>query len=260
MPRRYFIRSDLLNSPITRMGGKKLLRKTICERFPENGTFDRYVEVFGGAGWVLFYKDKHAKLEVYNDADGELVNLMRCIKYHAGELRREINGWCNAREFFEDVSAQLDTRGLTDIRRAARYFLRMKLSFGADGRTYGCNTKNLSSATEYLIDVQRRLMSSSVVIEHKDFENLIKVYDRPKALFCCDPPYHSTEKYYDVQFTEADHIRLRDTLKNIKGKFLLSYNDDEFIRELYNGFKIDAVERQNNISGGRFKELIITNY
>lgn len=64
MPRRYFIRSDLLNSPITRMGGKKLLRKTICERFPENGTFDRYVEVFGGAGRVLFYKDKHAKLEV----------------------------------------------------------------------------------------------------------------------------------------------------------------------------------------------------
>ncbi|MEZ3438731.1 MAG: DNA adenine methylase, partial [Oscillospiraceae bacterium] len=47
-----------MNSPITRIGGKKLLRKTICERFPETGTFDRYVEVFGGAGWVLFYKDK----------------------------------------------------------------------------------------------------------------------------------------------------------------------------------------------------------
>lgn len=249
-----------MNSPITRIGGKKLLRKTICERFPETGTFDRYIEVFGGAGWVLFYKDKHAKLEVYNDADGELVNLMRCIKYHVGELQREIDGYCNAREFFEDVSAQLNMRGLTDIQRAARYFLRMKTSFGADGRTYGCNAKNLSNAVEYLTDVQRRLMSSSVVIEHKDFENLIKVYDRPKALFYCDPPYHSTEKYYDVQFTEADHIRLRDTLAAIKGKFLLSYNDDKFIRELYKGFKIEAVERQNNISGGRFKELIITNY
>ena len=181
-------------------------------------------------------------------------------KYHAGELQREIDGYCNAREFFEDVSAQLNMRGLTDIQRAARYFLRMKISFGADGRTYGCNAKNLSNAVEYLTDVQRRLMSSSVVIEHKDFENLIKVYDRPKALFYCDPPYHSTEKYYDVQFTEADHIRLRDTLAAIKGKFLLSYNDDEFIRELYKGVKIEAVERQNNISAGRFKELIITNY
>lgn len=234
------------------------MRKTICEHFPEN--FDRYVEVFGGAGWVLFYKDKHANLEVYNDADGELVNLMRCIKYHTGELQRELNGYCNSREFFEDVSAQLNIRGLTDIQRAARYFLRMKISFGADGRTYGCNTKNLSNAVEYLSDVQRRLMSSSVVIEHKDFENLIKVYDRSTAFFYCDPPYHSTEKYYDVQFTEADHIRLRDTLAAIKGKFLLSYNDDEFVRELYKGFKTEAVERQNNISRGRFKELIITNY
>ncbi len=63
-----------------------------------------------------------------------------------------------------------------------------------------------------------------------------------------------------MQFTEADHIRLRDTLSAIKGKFLLSYNDDKFIRELYKGVKIEAVERQNNIAGGRFKELIITNY
>ena len=63
-----------------------------------------------------------------------------------------------------------------------------------------------------------------------------------------------------MQFTEADHIRLRDTLSAIKGKFLLSYNDDEFIRELYKNYKIEAVERQNNILGGRFKELIITNY
>ena len=98
------------------------------------------------------------------------------------------------------------------------------------------------------------------MIEHKDFENPIKVYDRPAALFYCDPPSHSTEKYYDVQFGEADHIRLRDTLANIKGQFLLSYNDDNFVRELYKNFKIEAVERGNNLASGKFKELIITNY
>ncbi len=151
-------------------------------------------------------------------------------------------------------------RGLTDIQRAARYFLRMKISFGADGRTYSCNRKNLENAINYLSDVQARLMKSSVVIEHKDFENLIKVYDRPTALFYCDPPYHSTEKYYDVPFAESDHIRLRDTLANIKGKFLLSYNDDDFVRGLYKDFKIEAIERGNNLAGGKFKELIITNY
>ena len=249
-----------MNSPITRIGGKKLLRRQICERFPAEGSFDRYIEVFGGAGWVLFYKDKHAALEVYNDADGQLVNLMRCIKYHAAELQRELNGYVNSRELFDDAKAQMNVRGLTDIQRAARYFLRMKLSFGADGDTYGCNRKNLSNAINYLSDVQKRLSAGSVVIEHKDFENLIKVYDRPTALFYCDPPYHTTEKYYDVAFEESDHIRLRDTLAAIKGRFLLSYNDDEFIRSLYSGFNIEAVERQNNLSSGTFKELIITNY
>ncbi|MDU3286328.1 DNA adenine methylase, partial [Enterocloster bolteae] len=49
-----------MNSFISWIGGKKLLRKTILEQFPESGTFDRYIEVFGGAAWLLFYKESHA--------------------------------------------------------------------------------------------------------------------------------------------------------------------------------------------------------
>lgn len=248
-----------MNSPISRIGGKKLLRRAICETFPPCGTYDRYIEVFGGAGWVLFYKDKHADLEVYNDADGELVNLMRCIKYHVGELQREIAGYLNSREMFLDIKEQLKCRGLTDIQRAARYFVKMRLSYGSDGRTFGCNKKPLKSATEYLTDVQERLMKG-VVIEHKDFENLIKVYDRPTALFYCDPPYHTTEDYYDVGFGQSDHIRLKDCLNNIKGRFLLSYNDDDFIRDLYKNFRITEATRSNNLTSGEYKELLICNY
>lgn len=92
----------MTNSPIPRVGGKRLLRKTICDSFPPAKNFDRYIEVFGGAAWVLLYKDKHAQLEVYNDADGNLINFMRCIKYHSGELRREIDGFYNSREMLKD--------------------------------------------------------------------------------------------------------------------------------------------------------------
>ena len=250
----------MTNSPISRIGGKKLLRKTICDAFPSGESFDRYIEVFGGAGWVLFYKDKHADLEVYNDADGELVNLMRCIKYHTGELQREINGFLNSREMFVDIGEQLKCRGFTDIQRAARYFLRMRISYGADGRTFGCNKKPLRSSTEYLTEVQKRLVDNGVVIEHKDFENLIKVYDRPTALFYCDPPYHRTEDYYEVEFRQSDHVRLKDSLNSIKGRFLLSYNDDEFIRNLYKDYNITEVIRSNNLTRGEYKELLIKNY
>ena len=139
------------------------------------------------------------------------------------------------------------------------FYIQIKTSFGADTRTFGCACKNLSS--DYLTQVEERLKSGKgVVIEHKDFENLINVYDRPNSFFYCDPPYHKTEKYYDAEFAETDHERLNSCLKSIKGQFILSYNDDEYIRSLYKDFDIIPVERQNNLGKGKFKELIIKNY
>jgi DNA adenine methylase len=66
---------------------------------------------------------------------------------------------------------------------------------------------------------------------------------------------------------KKDHIRLRDALIGIQGKFLLSYNDDEFIRELYDapGIQILSTTRINNIKqrydpNSQFAELLIGNY
>ena len=205
-----------MNSFIAWIGGKKLLRKEIVKRFPEEG-FTRYVEVFGGAGWVLFEKEQGKELEVFNDRDSNLINLYRCIKYHCGELQRELEWLTISREQFFDSKSQLDSQGL-----------------------------------------------KGVVIENKDFENLIRVYDRPGALFYLDPPYHGTEKYYEGSFTEADHERLKAVLSSIKGRFILSYNDDTYVRELYKGYNIEEISRNNSLAGktktSQFKELIIRNY
>ncbi|MCD7812154.1 MAG: DNA adenine methylase [Ruminococcus sp.] len=250
-----------MNSFIAWIGGKKLLRKAIMERFPEDG-FDRYIEVFGGAGWVLFGKDAGKELEVFNDADSNLINLYRCIKYHREELQRELEWTLVSREQFFDHKSQLESDGLTDIQRAARYFHIIKVSFGSDRRTFGTNKKNLANSIAYLGDVQERL--KNVVIENKDFESLIKVYDRPKALFYLDPPYHGTEKYYDAGFTLEDHLRLKTVLEGVKGKFILSYNDDEFIRDLYKDFHIEGISRNSNLTNkntaDNFEEVIIRNY
>ena len=45
-----------MKSFIPWVGGKSLLAKKIVSMFPDN--FDRYIEVFGGGGSVLFAKDK----------------------------------------------------------------------------------------------------------------------------------------------------------------------------------------------------------
>ncbi|WP_373845439.1 DNA adenine methylase, partial [Clostridium sp.] len=105
-----------------------------------------------------------------------------------------------------------------------------------------------------------------VVIENKDFQDLLKVYDKEEGLIYLDPPYYGTERYYQVQFSKEDHMRLFECLKKVKGKFILSYNDCEFIRELYKDFNIDGVERNHNLVGKykdkehRYGELIIRNY
>ena len=56
-----------------------------------------------------------------------------------------------------------------------------------------------------------------------------------------------------------------DTLKGIQGKFMVSYNDCAYIRELYQDFQIEAVTRINNLAqrydnGSEFPEVLIANY
>ncbi len=98
-----------MKSFIPWIGGKSQLAKKIIAEFPRD--CGRYVEVFGGGGSVLFASDRHAPTEVYNDANGELVNLFCCIKYHPGELAKEIDGYVNSREIFYDIAERLKCPG-----------------------------------------------------------------------------------------------------------------------------------------------------
>lgn len=251
-----------MDSFMTWIGGKKALRGKILEQFPEPGTYGRYIEVFGGAGWVLFFSDSHAKMEVYNDINGNLVNLFRCIKYHPDAVQKELQYILISREQFYDARVQIETRGMTDIQRAARFFILIKESFGADVRSFGLRSRDMDKAKEYLLQISKRL--NKVIIENLDFQKIIKNYDKSDALFYLDPPYYETEKYYPDKFMPEDHVRLKETLNVIKGKFVLSYNDCEYIRKLYEGYHIIEVERLHNLvlkeRKPKYKELIIKNY
>ncbi|WP_242835723.1 DNA adenine methylase [Ruminiclostridium josui] len=81
-----------------------------------------------------------------------------------------------------------------------------------------------------------------------------------------DPPYYGTEKYYQAQIAQEDHGRLCRVLKNLKGKFILSYNDCGFVRELYKDFAIDGIERNHSLTlryvdgDRRYSEVVIRNF
>ena len=257
-----------MNSFIPWVGGKRALREQIVSMFPIY--YERYIEVFGGGGWVLFYKNPGNDFEVYNDYNGLLVNLYRCVREKPDKLFSELKYVLNARVDFDRVRHLLARHGKgTQIQRAAWFYQVIRQSYGAALTSFGSQPQDMWATFPLIEQAHRRL--AKVVIEHQDFERLIRHYDRTTSLFYCDPPYHNTEGYYqnigEKGFTEKDHLRLRDTLLTIEGKFLLSYNDDEFVRDLYAHPDIHIVEttRSNTIAqrydpSAQFPELIISNY
>ncbi len=101
------------------VGGKKALREAVVKRFPLN--YSRYIEVFGGGGWVLFHKPPRRDFEVYNDFNGLLANLYRCVRDKPDLLINALEYVLNSREDFDRIRRALDTRRpATDIQSEFR--------------------------------------------------------------------------------------------------------------------------------------------
>ena len=254
-----------MNSFMSWIGGKKALRDEIISRFPTD--YKRYIEVFGGGGWVLFHKAPGNDFEVYNDRNPNLANLYRCVRDHPDELISELTYALNSRTDFDYIRKVMKTpTGIPDVKRAAYFYQLIRYSYASGLDSYASQPHSMWNNFPLITNACARLQK--VVIENKDFEKLIDQYDRPESLFYCDPPYFETEDYYeDVGFTKADHIRLADRLSSIEGKYLLSYNDCPEIRELYEsrGARIESISRLSNIAqryeaGKQYDELIISNY
>lgn len=247
------------------IGGKKALRDDILLRFPVS--YKRYVEVFGGAGWVLFHKPCGNDFEVYNDFNGLLVNLYRCVRDSSEELKEELRYMLNSRQDFMYMKEVLHGQNsLPDVKKAAYFYALIRYSYGSGADDFACQPHSIWNDFPLIDAANKRLQK--VVIENKDCEKLIRQYDRPDSFFYCDPPYYKTENYYmGGGFGRADHQRLADVLCSINGKFLLSYNDCEEIRELYNrpGILVEGITRLSNLAqrydgGKEYPELFISNY
>ena len=96
--------------------GKGMIASWIVRQMPEHHC---YVEVFGGGAYVLMEK-KPSSVEVYNDIDGDLVNVFRVLKYHPEELKRCLDGIPYSREIYRKFVDEWKAgyKGETDIHRA----------------------------------------------------------------------------------------------------------------------------------------------
>ena len=135
---------------------------------------DRYVEVFGGGGWVLFHKTP-GKFEVYNDFNPNLANLYRCVRDHPEELCEELRYSLNSRTDFEHIREVLRSKtAIPDIRRAAYFYQIIRESYASGLDSFGAQPHNMWRNFPLITEASRRLQN--VVIENKDFEKLIAQY------------------------------------------------------------------------------------
>ena len=254
-----------MKSPLLWLGSKSQLRDTIISMIPEHKT---YVEVFAGGAWVLFGKPMEiSRAEVLNDIDGELINFYRVVKRKSGAFLKGFEWLLVSREIFNQLK-DVDPSCLAPEERAVRFFYLMRASIlGKRYSFYSCAARrpnlNLDRLEEIVRAVHERL--KRVTIEHRDFEKLISMYDRPETFFYLDPPYWQMH-LYRYNFRKEQHKRLAEMLRALKGKFILSYNDVRDIRKLYRGLTIQTVKPRYSAQGMSGKttrkgnELLIRNF
>lgn len=245
-------------------GGKSKMVRRLCGLLPDHKC---YVEVFAGAANLLFAKQP-SKVEVLNDINADLINLFRIVRWHPREFVRELDLFLHSRRDFIDYRSQ---PGLTDIQRAARSWFITKTCFGGKGGTshpaFGYDTTGKAHLRRTAFSLVRRCHRrlNGVHIENLDFADCIRRYDRPHAVFYCDPPYLEASDYI-ANLDLSDHERLAELLQSIKGKFLLSINNHPRIRKLYKGFPMLTVVVKYSVSRDKSSkahdriELVIANY
>ena len=232
-----YLKDDTVNSPIAYFGGKSRLSKRIVPMIPKDHVC--YCEPFCGAAWILF-KKQPSQTEVINDIDSELVNFWRILQCHLQPFLEYFKYAVISRELF-NLENRKDPTTLTDIQRAVRYFYLQRLGFGGktSGRTFGAGAMrpmnlNLTTIEETLLQVHWRM--ERVTIEHLDACKCILKYDRKETFFYIDPPYYHVTQDYCRPFEDKDFQCLADALSSIKGRFILSLNDDKDIRTMFKRF------------------------
>jgi DNA adenine methylase len=221
-------------------GGKWLLAPWIIGHFPRHKV---YVEPFGGAASVLMRKER-SYAEVYNDLDGDVVNLFRVLRSeHAHELIAALRLTPFSREEF-DLAYQ---PGADPMEAARRLVIRSFMGFGSNGHNVKAKTgfranSNKSGTTpahdwinypDSLSNTIKRI--EGVIVENRNAAEVMAQHDGPETLHYVDPPYvastRSLKNPYDIKYRggmyahemdDADHRTLLEALRGLTGMVVLS--------------------------------------
>lgn len=261
-------------SPIRRLGGKHQQAQFIVDRIPEHRV---YVEVFAGSAAVFFRKgrpDVKNYREVLNDLDEGIYALFVAMRDQADDLADLLNATPYSRKQAREAIIEAgDTRVTKAMKMTIALYqtfagkgnLRGKAAGWSFGRVSQDHPQRWAKIPQEIRNAAARLKEA--YIDCVDFERCVRLWDTPETFFFCDPPYVGCEDFYNPTFTPDDHERLSKALRSIKGKALVTYYDNDLVRRLYRGWRIDdqtVVSRAslNELGGSmpRKSELYLMNY
>ncbi len=108
---------------------------------------------------------------------------------------------------------------------------------------------------------RQKLLDTTIL--NLSWERVVELFDAPDSSFYLDPPYLVKKKCYSSgNFVEDDFVSMAKVLKSIQGKFVLSLNDSDEVREIFRDF--DFLELETLWTSGFAKktlrkELLIRN-
>lgn len=237
-------------------GGKWLLAPWIISYFPEH---DTYTEAFGGGASVLLRKER-AYAEIYNDLDGEIVNLFKTLRDNGPRLKE----LCRLTPFSRREFVEAYTPSDDLIEQARRTVIKSAMGYGSDGITKNTGFRSYARKERYTIPAHdwanytdaldfiiERLQG--VVIENLPAVEILKKHDGPKTLHYIDPPYimstRAGKHLYRHEMSESDHRDLAKILHRLQGNVVLSGYAHPLYESLYAHWK--RMERPSKADGAR---------
>lgn len=235
-------------------GGKWMLAPWIIGHFPTHRT---YVEPFGGGGSVLLRKTR-SYAEVYNDLDGEIVNLFAMARERGEELAK----MCELTPFARTEFAQSYEPSADPLEQARRTLARSFMGFGSNahnkqtGFRANSNRSGTTPAHDWMnypdalrITIQRL---RGIVIENRDALVCMRHHDTPETLHYADPPYVMSTRSdgrgdYSHEMTNADHEALASGLRELVGMVVVSGYRSDLYDSLYSGWK--RIDRRARADG-----------
>ncbi|MDR2463497.1 MAG: DNA adenine methylase [Verrucomicrobiales bacterium] len=238
-----------------------------------------YCEPFAGSAAVLINRQP-SPVETYNDIDGEVVNFFRTLRDTPEALSRAIALTPFSREEYH-LAIYGDAADIDHVERARRFYIRARQTRTGLAQTASlgrwANCKDTSRAgmsgvvsrwlggVHALDAIAQRLLR--VQIENRPALDIIKLYDSPRTLFYCDPPYlHATRgdrKAYGFEMDEAQHREFATAVNDCAGKVAVSGYEHPLMDEFFprkKWFKTCGPEKTIHSTKDTRQEILWTNY